>query len=423
MPNMSRRILPCIVLVLVFATTSPALAAGFPDTQGHWAAAEIELMARQGVIGGYPDGNFHPEQNITRRELAKIVFSLFPAAAKINVSPAATLPDYPDIHQGWGQEYLQTGILFLPGYTDGYFKPEAKATRYEVVLLALAAKLVETGKYQMQSNQVLLHMPMPEQDAWDKITGFKEFTGLPGQYRKSTAYIEEDPGKSNFHEYAGYLFSDLNPVTLMVDWGILKGFTDGTLGLDRPVTRAEAVVILSRMQKAGPAQAGKFILDPAGRVYRPRTVAVDASTAEAGLTRLGTYYRQQYADQLQRARMIYNLMIHIFNYDWDTREGLKDYTPGGIAGLMGSGAGTDRGLVRYYVTLAGKAGLNAKEVGGTAINAGDKGEHTWVELTINGKTVPVDPTYGVCTGDVYFNNFDYWRTLGYEWQRSSGGNN
>lgn len=413
-----KSILSAIVSILVLAAASPAFAAGFPDTKGHWAAGEIELMARQGVVGGYPDGNFYPEKNISRRELAKIVFSLFPAAAKIDAASVATLPDYPDIHQGWGQEYLQTGILFLPGYTDGYFKPDTPATRHEVALLALAATLAETGKYQLQNNQMLLQIPLPEKSAWEKMIKFREFTGLPEQYRKSTAYFKEDPGKNNFYEYASYFFSDLNPVALLVDQGILKGFTDGTLGLDREVTRAETVVILSRIQKANLSGAGKFLLEPAGRVYRPRTVAVDSNTAEAGLTRLGAFYQQKYADPLKRARMIYNLMIHIFNYDWNTREGLKNYTYAGIAGLMGSGLGTDKGLVQYYMTLAGKSGLKAEAASGTAVNAGDKGDHTWVELAIDGKTVPVDPTYGVCTGDVYFNNFDYWRTQGYEWTRN-----
>ena len=33
-------------------------------------------MAAQGVIGGYTDGTFHPSSNITRGQMAKILYSL-----------------------------------------------------------------------------------------------------------------------------------------------------------------------------------------------------------------------------------------------------------------------------------------------------------------------------------------------------------
>lgn len=43
------------------------------DVHGHWARAEIEKLVSRGVVGGYPDGTFRPEQLITRAELVKIL--------------------------------------------------------------------------------------------------------------------------------------------------------------------------------------------------------------------------------------------------------------------------------------------------------------------------------------------------------------
>jgi len=40
------------------------------DIQGHWAEAAIRQVIAAGVMGGYPDGSFRPDQAATRAELA-----------------------------------------------------------------------------------------------------------------------------------------------------------------------------------------------------------------------------------------------------------------------------------------------------------------------------------------------------------------
>ena len=50
--------------------------AGFKDTTGHWAQAQIEQLAKLGILGGYPDGTFQPDKPITRAEVAAIVSRL-----------------------------------------------------------------------------------------------------------------------------------------------------------------------------------------------------------------------------------------------------------------------------------------------------------------------------------------------------------
>ncbi|MFA7468580.1 MAG: S-layer homology domain-containing protein [Desulfotomaculaceae bacterium] len=407
-----------VMILFMFTLLHPVSVAAqpkeFPDIKGHWAEADILFLADQGVIGGYPDGNFYPTQNISRRELAKIALALYPAGAKLAASNSST-PDYLDIHSGWGQEYLSAAANYLPGYTDGHFKPDTPATRYEVAWLALAASLAEHGHFKQENNKLFIELPMPDENAWRQAIKFKEYTGLPERYRKSTAYLPEDPDKKDFFSNAGYFFTDLNPVALLAGEGFLKGYTDGTVGLDREVTRAETAAIISRVCKAEFSDTDQYLLEPAGKVYRPRTVQLTSANAADRLNQAGAFYQNKYSDPLQRAGMIYNLMIHVFNYDWDTREGLKQYAVADIVGLMRTGQGTDEGLVSYYTTLAAAAGLSAQTIKGQAVNPGDSGLHTWVELNIGGLTVPVDPTYGVCTGNIYFNNFSTWNNQGYQW--------
>ncbi len=45
----------------------------FKDTNGHWAEKEIDKAVNSGILNGYPDGTFKPDNTITRAEMAVII--------------------------------------------------------------------------------------------------------------------------------------------------------------------------------------------------------------------------------------------------------------------------------------------------------------------------------------------------------------
>lgn len=53
------------------------MAAPFRDTFGHWAQAYIETLSAQGVLNGFPDGTFRPNEPVTRAQFATIVNTAF----------------------------------------------------------------------------------------------------------------------------------------------------------------------------------------------------------------------------------------------------------------------------------------------------------------------------------------------------------
>lgn len=55
---------------------APEEAASFTDTAGHWAAKVIEVVSAAGIMQGYGDGTFRPDQPVTRAELSKVVNDL-----------------------------------------------------------------------------------------------------------------------------------------------------------------------------------------------------------------------------------------------------------------------------------------------------------------------------------------------------------
>ncbi len=50
----------------------------FRDLAGHWAAGDIEELARAGILGGYPDGTFRPDRTMSRAEVAGALARILP---------------------------------------------------------------------------------------------------------------------------------------------------------------------------------------------------------------------------------------------------------------------------------------------------------------------------------------------------------
>ncbi len=88
----------------------------------------IERMARRGIIGGYSDGTFRPDNNATRGQISKIVAN---AAGIQDPIPSnrQTFSDVPPTHPFWVYIERLAGRGILGGYSDGTFRPDNNATR------------------------------------------------------------------------------------------------------------------------------------------------------------------------------------------------------------------------------------------------------------------------------------------------------
>lgn len=57
----------------------------FPDVpENHWAYEAVEMMAKTGLVQGYPDGEFKGDRNMTRYEFAQIVYNAIQAGIKVD---------------------------------------------------------------------------------------------------------------------------------------------------------------------------------------------------------------------------------------------------------------------------------------------------------------------------------------------------
>ena len=101
------------------------------DTEGY---AAITLLSSLGILTGYEDGTFRPDDAITRCELVAIMARFFPMEEGEN--------PFPDVYEAhWAFSYIVSAATkgWLSGYDDGTFHPDEPITRAEAVALINAA--------------------------------------------------------------------------------------------------------------------------------------------------------------------------------------------------------------------------------------------------------------------------------------------
>ncbi|MFA5948027.1 MAG: S-layer homology domain-containing protein [Candidatus Gracilibacteria bacterium] len=119
-----------------------ALCGGFKDVEDSFKYCEAIQWAKDNdIFKGYEDGNFKPNQPISRVEVLKVILEA------LDVNTVASSGDnfgFPDVARyEWYTPYLKTALLLgiVRGYTDGTFKPGRSVTRAEAIKI-----LLETGR-------------------------------------------------------------------------------------------------------------------------------------------------------------------------------------------------------------------------------------------------------------------------------------
>ena len=104
-------------------------AAGLSDIHaGDWYADTVGYAVQKGIVSGYPDGSFKPNQAITRAEFASIA-SRF---AELTEEKDLTFSDLDASHWGYKAIRLAASNGWISGYPDNTFRPEQAITRAEV---------------------------------------------------------------------------------------------------------------------------------------------------------------------------------------------------------------------------------------------------------------------------------------------------
>lgn len=108
----------------------------FADLAEHWSKQDVDLMISKHVVTGYPDDTFKPDANITRAEFA----ALLVRALGLEVSQVeATFSDVNAEAWYAGPVETAKAAGLLSGYPDGTFKPNQTINRQEMAAMVASA--------------------------------------------------------------------------------------------------------------------------------------------------------------------------------------------------------------------------------------------------------------------------------------------
>ena len=139
MRNLIKLALSALVTLVI---TIPAFA--YPDvTPEHWAAKQIEILTEKGVIIGYPDGTFKPDDNVSRAEFASMAIKALGQEHTTVAQPVK----FNDIEPGfWAYDAIQKALYFdlisCPPQGEP-FRPDDTVTRAESISVAVNALTTE----------------------------------------------------------------------------------------------------------------------------------------------------------------------------------------------------------------------------------------------------------------------------------------
>ncbi len=154
--RLSLSVLAGVLALVPFVQVSLARFSDVPAT--HPYAAAIQYVQDQGIVTGYPDGTFRPDQRINRAEFIKLVMDMTFGNAVSLCDPAATIlfPDtgermmlsFPDVPaSSWYARHacIAKQNRIVAGYPDGTFRPTNNISFAEAAKIIVNAMAIPTS--------------------------------------------------------------------------------------------------------------------------------------------------------------------------------------------------------------------------------------------------------------------------------------
>lgn len=150
--KLNKIILMTVVLSIIFTVTASAVA--FTDISNHWAESYIERVAKNGLVSGYNDKTFKPDNNVTVLEALVMLSRLYDIDKDIKdeiiEKYEPVLEEMPNTRSyEWSFEYLsviiELGVVSENGIKDMFSKKTIfqEATREEIAVLLTKAMILE----------------------------------------------------------------------------------------------------------------------------------------------------------------------------------------------------------------------------------------------------------------------------------------
>ncbi|MEK8132163.1 S-layer homology domain-containing protein [Paenibacillus filicis] len=235
----------CWALLLGFwAMPAEAQSQFFRDVPGHWAEQAVYKMVQQGLLDGFPDGTFRPDDPVTADQFVKILLLSFSQL-------------HPNGERSWTAAFIDSlspanQSLIRQDYRNFSFQPSLVGY-WAKPYMDLAGDLQFIDKSQFSDYKAKLK----REDVAEMI-----YYTL-----KETEYLEDEMSSlataRRFGDFQSVPARKQKFIGEVMTKGIMEGYPNGYFGVGREVTRAEALLILDRLQN----KAARISVPAAGQPY------------------------------------------------------------------------------------------------------------------------------------------------------------
>ncbi|MBN2795021.1 MAG: S-layer homology domain-containing protein [Clostridia bacterium] len=144
---MLKRVISMLLILVLMASTF-VYAEGEENTEnqgkvfsdvneGDWFYTAVMTMSEYGIISGYPDGTFKPNNPVLREEFAVMMVK----ALKLDIKEPSNT--FIDVAEGyWANKWIETAMPYLTGWSrngDVVFKPQDHAVREDMAVALVKA--------------------------------------------------------------------------------------------------------------------------------------------------------------------------------------------------------------------------------------------------------------------------------------------
>ncbi|MEQ9238557.1 S-layer homology domain-containing protein [Coleofasciculus sp. E2-BRE-01] len=255
----------------------------FADIQNHWAKPFIQGLIDKGVISGFTDGTFKPDEKMTRAQYAALLVKAFnPSAKRDGIKFTDVADDF------WAKNVIQEAYRgeFLSGFPDNTFKPNNNVQRAQVIVslvngLGLSASdetvlitysdraaIPDYAKDEVNTatkKKIVVSYPDTKQLDPTKDATRAEVAAMVYQALVDANQVSEV--NSDYIVSASKTFPDIQNhwakpfIEGLLDKGLISGFGDGTFKPNEKMTRAQYAALLVKAFDPEPKREAKNFLD------------------------------------------------------------------------------------------------------------------------------------------------------------------
>ena len=128
------------LIAIIVITTSICFAAEFSDIKGTKFEKSVNILVDLSIVNGYEDGTYRPNKDVTRAEMAKLIIVTLGKETSANSLKGKTqFPDVVEGGWASGFINCAVSQGIIKGYPDGTFKPNNNVTYAEAATMLLRA--------------------------------------------------------------------------------------------------------------------------------------------------------------------------------------------------------------------------------------------------------------------------------------------